>query len=208
MRKRIQLPKSWFMLLQKDISYYVCVLASFIIGGIIAAIFAFSLPELSCKELLLYLQDFFQNMEKNGADASALFRSGVLANLKNFGFLFFFSVTVIGAPFLAVFSAVKGFMHCFTLFFLFRLYGIRAALFLILGMLPHYLLLIPCYLGITALCLKFSISIVCEKYEFKKNIPRQLLTLSVFFVLATMATLLQAYIEPPLIRLIAGLFLS
>ena len=184
------------------------VLASVIVGGMIAAVFAFTLPELSCKELVLYLKDFFQNMSQNGADASALLRSGIFTNLKNFGFLFFFSVTVIGAPFLVIFGAFKGFMHCFTLCLMFRLYGIRAALFLILGMLPHYLLLIPTYLGVTAFCLRFSVQLACEKNDFKKTLPRLLVTLAGFFLPAVMTTLLQAYIEPPLIRLISGLFLS
>ncbi len=208
MRKRVQTPKSWLPYFQKDLYFYICILASFTIGGIIAAVFAFTLPELSCKELLLYLEDFFRNIEKSGADSAALFRSGLLSNLKNFGFLFFFSVTVIGAPFIAAFSAFKGFIHCFTLFFMFRVYSIRAGLFFLLGMLPHYLLLIPCYLCLCVVCLKFSLSLIREKQELTKTIPRLLAMLALFFVLATMATLLQAYIEPLLIRLISGLYLS
>ena len=208
MRKKVQLPKSWLFYITKNIKFYISILASFTIGGIIAAVFAFTLPELSCKELLLYLEDFFRNMKESGADSVAIFRSGILSNLRSFGFLFFFSVMVIGAPFIAAFAAVKGFMHSFTLFFMFRLYGIRAALFFLLGMLPHYLLLIPCYLGVCAFCLRYSVSIIHEKQELKKMILRLLAALAAFFILATMATLLQAYIEPLLIRLISGLYLS
>ena len=109
MRKRVYLQKKQLSFLQKDLYFYICILASFIVGGIIAAVFAFTLPELSCKELLLYLEDFFRNTKQSGADSSALFRAGVVSNLKNFGFLFFFSLTVIGAPFIAGFSAFKGF---------------------------------------------------------------------------------------------------
>lgn len=207
MRKKAKLPKFCWLYVKKDISFYALILASFIVGGIVAAVFAFTLPELTCKELALYLEDFFNNMNQNGADASALFHSGIVSHLKNFVFLFFFSVTVIGSPFLIGFAAVKGFMHFFTLLLFFRLYSFRALLFLLLGMLPHYLLLIPCYLGICAACLKFSVSIFIEKNDFKKTIPRLLLILAAFFLVAIMTTLLQAYIEPPLIRLIAGLFL-
>lgn len=208
MRKRVQTSKPWLAYLQKDLYYYIYILASFIVGGIIAAVFAFTLPELSCKELLLYLEDFFRNIESSGTDSALLFRSGLLSNLKNFGFLFFFSVTVIGAPFIAGFSAFKGFTHCFTLFFMFRVYGIRAALFFLLGMLPHYLLLIPCYLCLCVTCLTFSLSLIREKQDLTKTIPRLLICLVLFFILAIMATLLQAYIEPLLIRLISGLYLA
>lgn len=208
MRKKVKLPKTWLTFIAKDVKFYSLILASFTIGGIIAAVFAFTLPELSCKELLLYLEDFFRNMSESGADAAALFRSGLLSNLKNFGFLFFFSVTIIGAPLIILFSAVKGFAHGFTLFFMFRLYGVKAALFFLLGMLPHYLILIPCYLGLCALSLKFSFTLLHEKNELKKSILRLVLLFVAFFMLATMATLMQAYIEPLLIRLVAGMYLS
>jgi len=208
LRKRNQLTKTGILYCIQNIKFIICILASFTIGGIFAAVFAFTLPELSCKELLLYLEDFFRNMEHSGADSAALFRSGLLSNLKNFGFLFFFSVTVIGPPFIAAFAAVKGFMHCFTLFFMFRLYGVRAVAFFLLGMMPHYLLLIPCYGILCTVCLKFSLLLLHEKQELKKNISRLLLTLVCLFLLATMAVLLQAYIEPLLIRLISGLYVA
>lgn len=208
MRKKTQLKKTGILYCVQNIKFIVCILASFTIGGIFAAVFAFTLPELSCKELLLYLEDFFRNMKNSGADSSALFRSGMFSNLKNFGFLFFFSVTVIGAPFIAAFAAVKGFMHLFTLFFMFRLYGVRAAIFLLLGMLPHYILLVPCYSILCVVCLKFSLLLLHEKQELKKNISRLLITLVCLFLLASMAVLLQAYIEPLLIRLISGLYVA
>ncbi len=207
MKKQPYLLKACLSYIKRDTKFYTWILIAFLLGGCIAAGLAFTLPELSCKELLLYLGDFFRNIEQNGADSSALFITGILENLKNFGFLFFCSLTVIGAPLIAIFSAVKGFMHGFTLCFLFRLYGIRAALFFLLGMLPHYMILIPCYGLLCGRCLKFSAFLLREKQELKRSLPTFLAGLIFLFLPATMASLLQAYIEPLLIRLISGLYL-
>lgn len=208
MKKLHILPNAYRLYVKPDAGFYICVLASFIVGGIFAAVFAFTLPELTCKELLLYLDDFFQNINRQGADSAVLFKTGILLHTKNFGFLFLFSVMVIGAPFIAGFASIKGFMHCFTLFFLFRMYGVRAAAFTAAGMLPHYLLLIPCYLMTCTVCLKFSVQLFRERYDIRKKLPRFALTLAGFFCLAVMSLLLQAYVEPILIRLIAGLYIT
>lgn len=199
-------PKRCLLYLQADYKLYICVLASFIAGGIFAAVFALTMPEPACEELLLYLNDFFQNISQKGADSTALFKTSLLLNIKNFCFVFLFSVMVIGAPFIAAFVAVRGFMHSFTLFFMFRLYGARAALFFVVGMLPHYLLLIPGYLLLCVLCLKFSLSLTREKHDLKKRLLPLFLKLVGLFALTVMAALLQAYVEPLLIRLIAGLY--
>lgn len=201
-------PKSVLQYIKEDIKLYICILVSFLIGGVLAAVFAFTMPALSCEELLLYLNDFFQNISKQGADSTALFKTCLSLNLQNFGLLFLCSVMVIGVPFIAAFAAVRGFMHCFTLFFMFRLYGFRALLFFIAGMLPHYLLLVPCYLLLCVTCLKFSLSLTQSKQELKKNLFMFICRLAGLFVLAVMAGLLQSYVEPLLIRLIAGVYLS
>lgn len=208
MKKSHILPNAYRLYVKPDAGFYIGILASFIVGGIFAAAFALTLPELTCKELLLYLDDFFQNISRQGADSAVLFKTGLLLHAKNFGFLFLFSVMVVGAPFIAGFAAVKGFMHCFTLFFLFRMYGIRAAAFTAAGMLPHYLLLMPCYLIVCAVCLKFSVQLFCERYDMRKKLPRFILALAGLLCLAVMSSLLQAYVEPVLIRLIAGLYIT
>ncbi len=188
--------------------YGLVILSAFFIGGVFAAVFAFTLPELSEKELLLYLEDFFRNIKGNGTDATALFRHSLLSNLQNFGIFFCLSVMLIGAPFLAIFAGVLGFMESFTLFFLFRLYGIRAALFALLGILPHALLLAPAYLLALSTSLRHAVTLFGEGKELKTRIIRLALTLLSLFALTIGASLLQAYIEPLLIRLIAELFIS
>ncbi len=198
--------KACLYYVQTEIKLFICILTAFVIGGIFAAVFALSLPEETAGELLAYLDDFFQNMEQSGADASALFASGMRMHIQNFAFLFFASVMVVGAPLVVLFAAVKGFMHGFSLVLLFRLYNLRAALFFLLGMLPHYLLLAPCYAFLLAFCLRFSLSLFRDRQEVGKSVMHFVLILILLLIFAAMGTLLQAYVEPILVRLIAGLF--
>ncbi len=208
MKKTHVLSNIYMLYIKPDTGFYIGILVSFMIGGVAAAVFAFTLSELTCKELLLYLDDFFQNISRQGTDSTVLCKTGLLLHAKNFGFLFLFSVMMVGAPFVAGFAALKGFMHGFTLFFLFRAYGFQAVAFWALGMMPHYLLLIPCYLPLCATCLKFSIQLFRERYDLTKKLPRFCVLLVFFFCLAVMSSLLQAYVEPLLIRLVAGLYIT
>lgn len=190
-----------------DIRLYGLAVLLFLTGGVMAALFVFGLQEAAFFELQGYLEDFFQNMHQSGADSGALFKAGFYMHVTNFGVLFLFSCMVIGAPFIAAYATLKGFMHSFTLFFMFRIYGLRAALFFLLGMLPHYLLLIPCYSVLFVHCLKFITSLRHEKRELKVQFLRFLPVVLLLFALSLMATLLQAYVEPVLIRAISGMFI-
>ena len=201
-------PKHLWLHIKEDYKLHICILVSFLIGGICAAVFAFTMSVFSCEELLLYLDDFFQNIHQKGADSVALFKASLFISFKNFGLLLLFSLMVIGAPFIAAFTAVRSFMHCFTLFFFFRLYGIRAALFFLAGMLPHYLLIVPCYWLLCVTCLKFSTSLLKERGNLKNKLSGYFVRLVALFLLAVLAALLQAYVEPLLIRFISGLFIN
>lgn len=192
--------------IKADKPLYLILLASFFVGGALALVFVLSMSELSCEELLLYMNDFFQNMGDRGADAIAVFYAGLLQNLQNVCLLFLLSVMVVGAPFIAGFVAVHGFMHCFTLFFLVRLYGMKATLFMIMGMLPHYLLQAPCYLVLCVTCFSFSLSLGREKMTLTRQIPIFVGKLFGFYAITVLSVLMQSYVEPRLIRLIAGLF--
>lgn|GEM_PF-1684508 len=190
-----------------DKGYYICIFVAFFLGVILAGVSVVTMPEATSKELLLYLNDFFQNIRENGADSTVLFKAGLMQNVRSFVFLFLSSVMVIGGPFIVAFAVLRGFMHGFTLIFMFRLYGIRTTLFFLLGMLPHELILFPAYLFLCVLCLKFSLSLSRGKQHLKAGLAQIAGKFLGLFALTFMAALLQAYVEPMLIQLIAGLYL-
>jgi len=188
-------------------AFIIIIAAAFLVGLIAAIVFGAQAPTDTIDELRLYLDDFFHNMDQSGADPVALFKTGFTMHVINFLFLMLCAIILIGVPLVAFFVAIKGFMHGFTLFVMLRIYGFKTLLFILLGMLPHYVILVPCYLLVCLLCMKFAGSMYQDTHEAKTNFLHFLLALLILFMFALMATLLQAYVEPVLIRLISGLYL-
>lgn len=188
--------------------FYIILLAAFLAGLIVSVVFCVQAPEETVEELSLYIDDFFQNMQKSGADSLALLKTGCVMHGCNFMFLIVCALMLIGIPLVAVFAAVKGFMHGFTIFLMMRIYGFKTLLFILLGMLPHYVVLVPCYLVACLVSMRYAGSLYQGSHELKANTLQLVGSLCILFVIAIMATLLQAYVEPVLIRLISGLYLA
>jgi len=197
----------WDYLEGWGISYEHClwIMIAFGLGFVASAVFVFTMQDTVCQELSIYLQDFFHNIAESGTDSAVLCKTGIGMNFRNVLFLLLCSFLIIGAFFIVGFSVLGGFVHGFTFFFFCKQYGIKSLLFFLLGMLPHYTLLAPAYLFFLVLVLRFSL-LLREKHELKRRVVSLFAKTAVLFALMLMATLLQAYVEPALIGLIAGMF--
>ncbi len=193
---------------EAHIKTYVILVGACLLGGIVAVFYTMHMPPLSTKELSLYVDDFFKTIQENGTDAAALLKAGLLLQAENFVLLLLFSCMSIGTPLIAGFSFVSGFRHAFSIVLFFRLYGIRAIVFVLFGCLAHYLILVPCYLVLCARAIEFTKTERRENGNFKKKCLGHMLFFCLMFLIASFALLLQAYIEPLAIRLVAGLFLA
>lgn len=182
--------------------------ASLLCGVIVGTVYAFSLTELGAKELSLYFGDFFGSFVQAGTDSSVIFADALRAQAILFVFLLLCSGMIFGAPFIAAAGIGNGFSVGFTIAFLLKTYGIRALLFAAGGMLPHMLIMLPCHLAALCVCMHFSVSLLKERAGLKKQLPRHVLTLFALFAAALAAVLLQAYIEPLLVSLMAGYFVG
>lgn len=207
MRKTGYRTKAFLSYLQRDERLWLCIVIAAVLGLFASALYAFLMKESACEELHLYLQDFFKNISQSGTDGGALFKTALRTNGTNCIFLLLSSLMVIGAPLVVGFAAIRCFMHGFTLFLLLRLYGVRALLFFILGMLPHYLLLVPAYGLLCVLCLRFTLTLMHDKGDLKRRLFLFLGKTLGLFAVTLMAALLQAYVEPFLIGLVAELYM-
>ncbi len=195
-----------FAYIKQEKGLHLCILLGVVMGLLASFVYVCLLPEASAEALKLYMQDFFTNISQSGTDSGELLKTAFFMNGKNFLFLLLCALMVIGAPLVFLFCALCCFMHGFTLFYLFRIYSFRAALFFLLGMCPHYLLQIPVYWVSCLLCLRFSLGLSQDKYDLKKRTFSLMGKLIGLFCLSMMAALLQAYAEPFLIGLIAELY--
>ena len=187
-------------------AYYGVCAAVFFGGAVIAAVCAFSLPELNEKELALYFGDFFTNFVQTGADSQAVLLSVLKSNAALFAVLALCSTMVIGAPLIAVVGLCRGFAFGFTAAFLFKTYGLRTLLFLLGAVLPHALITLPCEFVLLAVCLRFSVSLIKDRSDLKKRLLHFTLVLLGLFAVFAAGALLQAYIEPVLLKCFAGYF--
>ncbi len=194
--------------IKENFAYYGFSATALIVGAFVAAVCAFSLSELSQKELILFFDDFYVNLIESGTDAKIIMLGGLKTNLILFLALLFMSTSVIGLPLIVLTAAMKSFASSFTLLFMFKAYGVRALLFFISAVLPHMLITLPCYVVLFAICVKFSGMLTVGKAELKNRFIGFLLTLALLFLIALAGLLMQAYIEPLLLGCFAKYFIG
>ena len=187
--------------------FYTVSAAAFLAGGLVAAFSVFSMPELKSRELALYLNDFFASLRDAGTDGAEILRTAALTNLKSVAVLIMLSFMIIGAPFVAAFCAFRGYTAFFTLLLAVRIYGIRAALFFLAGMLPHWLILFPCYGFLITLCMRFSLGEGRERGFSTRSFGIFFAAAGVVYALTFSAALIEAYVEPLLLSLISKYFI-
>lgn len=192
--------------IKDNFAYYGISTAALFSGAVLAVVCAFSLPELSTKELALYFEDFFSGFSESGADAKLIMLSVIKTNALTFCLLILFSVMIIGTPFIVLVGVCHGFAFGFAVSFIFKIYGVRALLVVLSAIVPHIIIAFPCNVMLLAFCLRFCLSLKGDKNNIKKRMLSFLLNLAGIFALAFAGALMQAYIEPILIGLIARYF--
>lgn len=194
--------------LRSNITYYVLILCGFVCGGIIAAVCVFGMNDLSHRELTIYFDDFFKSTNSNGADCFAIFKMAVMSNLRIYIVILLLSLTVIGMPLLVVVSSVLGYSFWFTVIFVIKAYGVKGLLFIFGAIFPHQLILLPCL----AVSLMIGIQHSVLLFKGKKNIRTMMVAFIVktatLFLISLFAALLEGYVEPVFLELMAPLFLT
>ena len=193
-----------------NIRIYAIIFVAFSLGALVAAFSVLNITDGEEKELMLYLGDYFENINKSGADKVMILKISALDNFKTVFLAVMFALMVIGAPFIALICAAGGYSAFFTLILLFKCYGIKAILFLFAGLLPHWIIMLPIYGFFMANCLDFSLSVLNGGKNKNQigNLTAFLLT-SVFVLLCLLcASLICAYIEPWLISFVAKIYIA
>ena len=187
--------------IKSNVTYYVLILCAFVCGGIVAAVCVFGIYDLD-------FDDFFKSINSSGSDSFNIFKMAVESNLKLYILLILLSVMVVGSPFIVIVSSVLGYSFWFTLFFVFKIYGIRAMVFVFGAMLPHQLILLPCYALTLLTCLQFSVSLFKGKSDMKTVLPPFLIKMTALFLVSLFSALLEAYVEPIFLEMMSPLFLT
>ena len=194
--------------IKSNMIYYILILCGFICGGIVAASCVFGISDLSDKELALYFGDFFASINQTGTNSPEIFKMAAFSNIKLYVVVILLSMMVIGSPFIALLSAFFGYSFWFTLLFVIKSYGVRSLLFFVGGMLPHQIIMFPCFALTLINSMKFSVSLLEGKNDVKSRIVPYVLKMLLLFAVSLLSSLLQGYIEPMFLEIMSPLFLG
>ncbi|HHV59545.1 MAG TPA: stage II sporulation protein M [Clostridiaceae bacterium] len=199
--------------LKTNSNKYVLLFLSFVAGIIAGAFTVNGLNPGQSTELENYFFGFLHLINYQNIDSVELFKITMLENLKLIAVLWGLGVTIIGIPFIYIVIGIKGFISGFSSGFIIEAAGLRGILFVIAAMLPKELIQVPCLVALGVSGINFSLNILrsrSHKLPFKSSLKSEFFTYclitALFFCLITAGALLEAYVSPMLVKMLAPLF--
>ncbi|HOQ07890.1 MAG TPA: stage II sporulation protein M [Clostridiales bacterium] len=191
---------------------YFFLLLSFVFGVITGAFTVNGLSAMQKDELSNYLHGFLQLFGNQHVSSGELITAGLIENLKMTGLLWVLGVTVIGIPFIYMIICARGFVTGFTSGFIINALGMKGMLLTGFALFPKEIIIIPCLIGIGVNGINFSMRLArnravpeLQKPGLKTAFLSYCLVALLFTGLTMVGLMIDAYVAPVLIRMIAPL---
>ena len=198
--------------IKNNFKSYFFLLLAFIVGVSAGAFTVNGLSSIQKDELSNYFRGFLQLLDNQKVDSGELLKIALADNFKLIFALWVLGVTIIGIPFIFVLIGIRGFLTGFSSGFIIELLGMKGALFTGLVLFPKEIIVIPCFIALGVNGINFSMSIIRSKsirLLSKQNIKTKFIAycfVTLFFSCFVFGgSLIEAYITPVFIRLIAPL---
>ncbi|MGB9813846.1 MAG: stage II sporulation protein M [Thermovenabulum sp.] len=197
--------------IKKNIGLYILLTIVLIIGIIAGSLTVNLLSPLQREELTKYLNMFFINLNNIDLDSSNVFYTSLSNNIKTVITIFISGLLIFGFPLIFFIIFFRGFILGFTTGFFIAEFGLKGFLISILTILPQNIFIILGILSIGVTALYYAFALLKSKERFYKesygNLLIGYLFSSFFFsIFLLLASLLEGYISPILIRIIANYF--
>ena len=179
---------------------YILICGVFLAGVILSYILNISSGLES--EIKLYIDDFISAVKNCNADSNKTFSLAMLDYIKVSCVLFFMSLSVLGSVGTLIYVFIKGFSYGIVIISLFSILETRAVLFFLCLILPHSLVLAPCFSTYSLHCMKNAYSVSNGVKDIKARVVMPLIYGFFCVAFSSVAALIQAYIEPILTRII------
>lgn len=207
-----RLEEDWTRHIQANLGIYFFVVLLFLTGVVFGALAVRTLATDQKAELIDYLQVFVGDMSSEALPAgNELLLPTVWANIKTAILLWLGGLTVIGLPLSLALVFTKGFSGGFTVAFLVDEVKWRGFILAAAAILPHSLFSIPALLFLSAGAVCFSFCVLRQRFlrhqgHFEAAAP--FWNYSLFMLYAglalVLASLVEAYITPVLVKTTAG----
>lgn len=195
--------------LRDNLGTYIFIMALFT-GGVLAG--ALALRGLGTEHeavLSRYFGCFLEGLDSPGAiDQGTLFRRALVLNYQYLFLTWFLGIFLCGFPVIGALVGLRGFSLGFTVGFLVQRDALRGALFAAGTLLPHNLIMIPALIGAAVTGFSFSwLRLRCYLEKRPSSLREHLGPYSMMFflvgLLLTAAVLVEAYISPVFLKLLA-----
>ena len=153
-------------------------------------------------EIKLYIDDFLSAVKNYNADSDTTFSAAITGYIKVACVLFLMSLSVVGSVGTLVYVFIKGFSYGIVIFSVISIMGLKAVLMFLCLIVPHALVLIPCFLAYSLYCMKNAYSVSKGVKDIKARIVMPLIYGVFCVAFSGVAALIQAYLEPLLTRAI------
>ena len=190
-------------IVKSNLKGYILLMLIFISGFTLSVFIEKNITE---EEIRLYFTDFFNDVNSYGTDGIKTFNASITGYIKVAVFMLLSSLTVIGAPVIVIYTLIQGISLGTVIICLFKTFGIKAFLIVLGSVIPHSVVLVPCYLIYSFFCLKNSFRFLQKKNDIKSAVIVPFIYSVSFVSVISIASLIQGYIEPLFIKLIAKQF--
>lgn len=187
----------------KNMPVFATVLLALVLGVLAGAFMAARLPEEDAARLSA---EVTQNIVS--ATAATSFSKALGQNVKNTLALWILGMTVIGAPLLLAVVGMRGYAVGYTVGFLVRSYGLTGFLASAAGVLPHNLLVLPCYVLLAGFGICFSKTLLKGGREMRGMLVSYTLRTALVFAVVFSATLLEGYVSCNLLKTAMGIIIN
>ncbi len=196
------LKKEIKIFLNRNIKGYILIAAVFISGVVLSLVLSYSDMNV---EMSLYLNDFISNVKNYSIDPVKTFKNSMIGYFKFGTFLFLMSICTIGYIGILGAAFIKGFFYGTALDALFKISVSKGFAVFFSCFFPHNLIAMPCCIVYSLTCIKNAKDIPKVTNDIKGVIIKPLVSGILYYLIISTGALIQAYLEPMLIRMITSI---
>ncbi|MCL6570487.1 MAG: stage II sporulation protein M [Bacillus sp. (in: Bacteria)] len=192
-------------------SIFLFIVVLFLMGVIFGAIVVNSMSITQKEDLFYYLSQFFgQVSDEKVAGNKDLFLQSFFHNSKFIGLMWILGISIIGLPVILILLFSKGMVVGFTVGFLVSQMGWKGFMLALVSILPQNMIIIPVFIMMASLSVIFSMRMIKKQFMKKYAQPilpyfkRYILALIVSVILIAVASGIEAYLSPWLMKSIIG----
>lgn len=189
---------------QNNFIVYFTLTVIFIFGIILGSIFINRIDAQENIEISNYFNWIFKYIYEDSYKLTDIFKTSAFSNIKiilSIGLLGLISLGILIIPLIICW---KGITIGFTVGFLVNEFGLKGFLLSLLGLLPHYLIMIPGLIFLSSVGLIFSLSSRRLKGNriSKKNLQEYFILIFTCLIILLLSSLVESFLTPYLFKII------